>query len=163
MIVRTDKSNPILPTMMILRKRKKMVTKLLATTIDLQNPVDILLNIFTLRKTLRMLSWINHFLNNCTKSKVIGPPTADKDLVQTKFLIKREQNLYSNTENFEISRQQLNLKNESRRYLRMSRSYTRRLSSFYSKKLALAEKLVEKAPLETIHGGVTLTMARMRD
>ena len=70
-----------------------MVTKLLATTIDLQNPVDTL-NIFTLRKT---LSWINHFLNNCTKSKVIGPPTADKDLVQTKFLIKREQNLYSNT------------------------------------------------------------------
>ena len=103
------------------------------------------------------------FLNNCTKRKVIGPPTADKDLVQTKFLIKREQNLYSNTENFEISRQQLNLNNESRRYLRMSRSYTRRLSSVYSKKLALAEKLVEKAPLEIIHGGVTLTMARIRD
>ena len=140
-----------------------MVTKLLATTIDLQNPVDTLLNIFPLRKTLRILSWINRFLTNCTKSKVIGPPTADKVLVQTKFLIKREQNLYSNTENFEISRQQLNLKNESRRYLRMSRSYTRRLSSVYYKKLALAEKLVEKAPLETIHGGVTLTMARIRD
>ena len=140
-----------------------MVTKLLATTIDLQNPVDTLLNIFPLRKTLRILSWINRFLTNCTKSKVIGPPTADKVLVQTKFLIKREQNLYSNTENFEISRQQLNLKNESRRYLRMSRSYTRRLSSVYSKKLALAEKLVEKAPLETIHGRVTLTMARIRD
>ena len=140
-----------------------MVTKLLATTIDLQNPVDTLLNIFPLRKTLRILSWINRFLTNCTKSKFIGPPTADKVLVQTKFLIKREQNLYSNTENFEISRQQLNLKNESRRYLRMSRSYTRRLSSVYSKKLALAEKLVEKVPLETIHGRVTLTMARIRD
>ena len=81
-----------------------MVTKLLATTIDLQNPVDTLLNIFTLRKTLRILSWINRFLNNCRKSKVSGPLTADKVLVQRKFLIKREQNLYSNTENFEISR-----------------------------------------------------------
>ena len=86
-----------------------MVKELLATTIDLQNPIYTSLNKFTLRKTLRILSWINRFLNSCKKSKVSGPLT-DKVLVQKKFLIKREQNLYSNTENFEISRQQLNLK-----------------------------------------------------
>ena len=49
-------------------------------------------------------------INSCRKNKVSGPITADKVLVQRKFLTKREQNLYSNTENFEISRQQLNLK-----------------------------------------------------
>ena len=89
---------------------RKMVKGLLATTVDLQNPIDTLLNKFTLRKRLRILSWINRFLNNCRKSKVSGPLTADNVLVQRKFLIKREQNLYSNTENFEISRPQLNLK-----------------------------------------------------
>ena len=31
-----------------------MVNKLLVTTVDLQNPVDTLLNKFTLRKTLRI-------------------------------------------------------------------------------------------------------------
>ena len=49
-------------------------------------------------------------INSRRKNKVSGPITADKVLVQRKFLTKREQNLYSNTENFEISRQQLNLK-----------------------------------------------------
>ena len=78
---------------------------MVATTVDLLNSIDKLLNKFTLRKTLRILSWINCFLNNCRKNKVSGPLTADKVLVQRKFLIKREQNLYSNTENIEISRQ----------------------------------------------------------
>ena len=76
----------------------------------MKNPIDTLLNKFTLRKTLKILSWINRFLKNCRKSKVSGPLTADTVLLQRKFLIKRTQNLYSNTENFEISRQQLNLK-----------------------------------------------------
>ena len=52
-----------------------MVKELLATTVDLQNPIDTLSNKFTLRKTLRILSWINRFLNNCGKSKVSGPLT----------------------------------------------------------------------------------------
>ena len=81
-----------------------MVNEKLATTVDLQNPIDTLLTKFTLRKTLRILSWINCFLSNCRKNKVIGSPTTDEVLVQRKFLIKREQNLYSNTENSEISR-----------------------------------------------------------
>ena len=67
-----------------------MVKELLATTADLQNPIDTLLNKLTLRKTLRILSWINRFLNNCRKSKVSGPLTTEKFLVQRKFLIKRE-------------------------------------------------------------------------
>ena len=61
-----------------------MVKELLATTDELQNPIDTLLNKFILRKTLRILSW-----------KVSGPLAADKVSVQRKFFIKREQNLYS--------------------------------------------------------------------
>ena len=87
-----------------------MVKELLAITVDLQNPIDTLSNKFTLRKMLRISSWINQLLNNCRKSKVSGPLTADTFLVQRKFLVKREQNLYINAENFEISRQQLTLK-----------------------------------------------------
>ena len=76
----------------------------------MQNSIDTLLNKCTLSKILRVLSWVNRFLNNCRKSKVRGPLTTEKVLVQGKFLIKREQNLYSKTKNFGISRQQLNLK-----------------------------------------------------
>ena len=66
------------------------MVKELLTTADLQNSIDTLSNKFTLRKTLRILNWINRFLNNCRKSKVSGPLTADKVLAQKKFLIKRE-------------------------------------------------------------------------
>ena len=66
-----------------------MVKELLAITVDLQNLIDTLLNKFTLSKTLRILSWINRFFN-CRNSKVSDPLTADKVLVQIKFLIKSE-------------------------------------------------------------------------
>ena len=58
-----------------------MVKELLAITVDLQNPIDTFLNKFTSSKTLRILSWINRFFNNCRNSKVSGPLTADKVLV----------------------------------------------------------------------------------
>ena len=38
-----------------------MVKELLATTANLQNVIDTLLNKFALHKTLRILSWINRF------------------------------------------------------------------------------------------------------
>ena len=142
---------------------RKMVKELLATTVDLQNPIDTLLNKFTLRKTLRILSGINRFLNKCRKSKVSGPLTADKVLVQRKFLIKRDQNLYSNTENFEIRRQQLNLKMNQEGIYECHGRILGDYPVFIPNKSLLAEKLVEEAHLQTIHGGVTLTMARTRD
>ena len=84
-------------------------------------------------------------------------------MVQRKFLIKREQNLYSNTKNFKISRRQLNLKLDQEGiyecYGRIQGYYL----VFIPNKSVLAEKLVERAHLQAIHGGVTLTMARIRD
>ena len=139
-----------------------MVKELLATTIDLQNPIDTSLNKFTLRKTLRILSWINRFLNSCKKSKVSGPLT-DKVLVQKKFLIKREQNLYSNTENFKISRQQLNLKMNQEGIYKCDALIQGDYTVFIPNKSVLTEKLVEEAHLQTIYGGVTLIIARIRD
>ena len=103
-----------------------------------------------------ILSWINRFLNNCRKSKVSDPQTGEKVLVQRKFLIKREQNLYRENKNFEISRQQLNLKmNQEGIYECHGR--------IHPNKSVVPEKLVEVAHLQTIYGGVTLTMSIIRD
>ena len=73
--------------------------------------------------------------------KVSGPLTTEKVLIQRKFLIKIEQNLYSNTKNFEISRQQS--KNELKRYLQISSLYTRRLSSVYCKQISYNQSMEE--------------------
>ena len=129
-------------------KERKMVKELLAATDELQNPIDTLLNKFILRKTLRILSW-----------KVSGPLAADKVLVQRKFFIKREQNLYSNTEKFEINRQQLNLNMNQEGIYECHGRIQGDYPVFIPNKSVLAEKLVEEAHLQTIHEGVTLTMA----
>ena len=84
-------------------------------------------------------------------------------LVQRKFLIKIEQNLYSNTENFEISRQQLNLKMNQEGIYECHGRIQGDYPVFIPNKLLPAEKLVEEAQLQTIHGGETLTIARIRD
>ena len=104
-----------------------------------------------------MLSWINSFLNNYRKSKVSDPLTTEKVLVQKNFLIKREQNLYSKTKTFEISRQQLNLKMNQKGIYECHGRIQGDYLVFIPKESILAEKLVEEAHL------VTLAMARIRD
>ena len=84
-------------------------------------------------------------------------------LVQRKFLIKIEQNLHSNMENFEISRQQLNLKMNQEGIYECHGHIQGDYPVLIPNKSSLAEKLVEEAQLQTIHGGVTLTIARIRD
>ena len=78
-------------------------------------------------------------------------------------MIKRGQNLYSNTENFEISRQHLNLQMNQEGIYECHGRIQGDYSAFIPNKSLLAEKLVEETHLQTIHGGVTLTMARIRD
>ena len=128
----------------------------------MQNPIDTLLNKFTLRKTLRILSWINRFLNYCRKSKVSGLLANEKAFVQRNFLIKRGQNLYNKTKNFEISRQQLNLKTNQEGIYECHGLIQGDYPVFIPNKSVLVEKLVEEGNLQTIHGGVTLTMVRIR-
>ena len=49
---------------------RKKLKELLGTTVDLKNSTGALLNEFTLRKTLRMLSWVDPFLNKSRKIKL---------------------------------------------------------------------------------------------
>ena len=44
----------------------------------------------------------------------------------------------------------------------MLRSYPRRASSFYINRVQISRRLIEEAHIQTIHGGVTLTMTKIR-
>ena len=78
-------------------------------------------------------------------------------------MIKRKQNLFSNTTNFEISRQQLNVKLSQEGIYECHGRIQGDYPVFRSIRSVLAEKLVEEAHLETMHRRVTLTMARIKD
>ena len=79
-------------------------------------------------------------------------------------MIKNEPKLYSKTTNFEISRKQLNLKMNQDVIYECYVVYQEIIQClFLTNQSVLAVKLVEKAHLQTIHGGVTLTMGIVRD
>ena len=75
-------------------------------------------------------------------------------------MTKRKQNLFSNTKNFEISRQQLNVKLNQEGIYECHGRIQGDYPVFIPKKLVLAEKL---AHLQTIHWAMALTVARIRD
>ena len=64
--------------------------------------------------------------------------------------MKREQNLYSNTEKLEISRQQLNLKLNQEGIYKCHVGTQGDYSVFIPNKSVLVEKWVEEAHLQTI-------------
>ena len=112
---------------------------------------------------MRILTWVNSFLHNCRKSNVSGSLATENVLVQRKFFIKREQDLYSNTKDFEISGQQLNLKMNGESIYKCYGCIQGHYLVFIRNKSALAEKLLEEANLQIIYEEMTLTMTKIRD
>ena len=70
---------------------RKEMKWMVATTTIFQTLVNNLLCKFILNNTLRILSWVNHFVKNCRKVKRTGLLTTEEVLLQKSFVIEREQ------------------------------------------------------------------------
>ena len=75
---------------------------------------------------------------------------------------KEEQYRYSKCEKFELSQHQLNLKLSEEGLYKYSGRIQGEYPIYVPRESILAEKLVEEAHIQTIHGEVTLTMAKVR-
>lgn len=143
-------------------KEKKMVKEVFTVAVKENNQLDNPLEKFHLWKVLSIFCWINRFINNSRRSKVSDPLTTEEMIKQRKYLIRREQQHFENSEKFINDQQQLNLKmNEEGLYEcrgRIQGDYPLYIPSASK----LSEKLIEDAHKKTIHGGVTLTMAVIR-
>ena len=91
-----------------------------------------------------------------------SPLASSQTEKQREFPIKEEQHRYSKCERFGLRKQQLNLKLSEeglyKGYSRIQGEYP----IFVPRKSKLVEKLIEEAHIQTIHGGVTLTVAKAR-
>ena len=110
----------------------------------------------------RILSWIKLFRTNCKKQQVRGPLTTSEIENQKEFLIKKEQHRYGKCEKFEVSQQQFNLKLSEEGLYKCYSRIQGQYPIFVPRELKLAEKLIEEAQIQTIHGGLTLTMTKVR-
>ena len=96
-------------------------------------------------------------------NKVIGPLTTEETSRQTKFWVKRVQQSNQETESFGENRQQLNLqKNDEGIFVCQGR-----IQGHYPVYLPdnelLTEKIVARAHKLSCHGGVGMTMAKLRE
>jgi hypothetical protein len=125
---------------------------------------DDLLAKTALWKTVRILAWIKRFAVNSRRSKRIsGLLTTEETEGQLKFLIKRAQEDGENSVQFKEHSQRLNFqKNEEGIYV-----CNGIIQGFYPIYLPsnhlLSLKIVECAHPYTLHGGVGLTMSKVRD
>lgn len=143
----------------------KIIKEVLAAALETKNEFDELLEKHIFWKTIRISAWVTRFIENCRRDKekrVSGPLTSVETGKQVKWWIKREQGRYSVTEKFSEDQEKPNLqKNEEQIYVckgRIQGTYP----IYLPPRVILSEKMVQDAHIMTLHGGVGLTMAQIR-
>jgi len=142
----------------------KKIQTILAAAIPVEdNVLDKLLDKHNLKKTLRIASWIERFLANCRGRKISGTLTSEELEKQRQWFVRRTQQKHKNEIEFQKDKEYLNLtENQNGIYV-----CTGRITGLYPTYLPrgsiLAEKIVEAAHLQTLHGGTGLTMTKVRE
>ncbi|PFX28395.1 Pro-Pol polyprotein [Stylophora pistillata] len=128
--------------------------------------LDALLVKFNLWKTLRVCAWVTRFMHNLRSEKTRrskGPLTTKEIEMQRHLWLKRAQVNLKREERFEDHCVHLNLQENANGLLefqgRIQGDYPIYLPEFHP----FAEKMVADAHIRTLHGGVSLTMAKIRE
>ena len=123
----------------------------------------ILLGKFTLWRTLRVCAWIGRFIYNARSTRSNrskGPLTTEEVCKQRIFWLKRVQDYFKTDERFEEDRLQLNLQPNENGLLECRGRIQGVYPIIYQNRTSLRASLLKKA---TTHGGVSLTMAKIRE
>ena len=147
-------------------KEAKAVKEVLTVSIEEEkSSLDKILAKHGFWKSMHITAWILRFVHNSRKKgsvrKVQTIMTEDLDMA-INFWVKREQQRFQNTEEFAMDKQQLNLCKDSSDIFvchgRIQGEYPQYLPS----RSLLSEKMVMNAHINTLHGGVSLTMEYIR-
>ncbi|RMX40965.1 hypothetical protein pdam_00014870, partial [Pocillopora damicornis] len=131
-----------------------------------EDEFSVLMEQHSLLKALRVCAWVSRFLTysrNPKPRRVKGPLTTDEMKYQETWWTRRAQEEGRSSKNFEADKLQLNLQPDNNGILECRG----RIVGAYPINLpygnAFTHKLVQRAHLATLHGGVTLTMTKVRE
>ena len=140
------------------------VKQLFAMEIADNDELDELLSKHTLWRTLRVCAWISRFAHNSRgpkASRTRGPLTTREIEKQKTFWIRRVQ--VRCTDKFEEDRLRLNLQPNEEGKLECRGRTQGHYPVYLPDTSIYAEKFIQDAHEATLHGGVGLTMARIRE
>ena len=143
----------------------KVQQELFAGAVEVKDDPHLILEKFGLSKALRILAWISRFLQNARhpSTKIHGPLTSTEISDQEVYLIKTAQKQGMFDTKFEEDKAQLNLVPNSEEIIVCKGRIQGEYLIFIPDSSLLGEKLVEQAHKITLHGGLTLTMAKIRE
>ena len=140
----------------------RVIKTVMRVTQDNSDCFDHLLEKFALRKVVRICSWITRFATNLqlpTDTRTLGALTTDEIEQQYIFWEKRVQQDCD----YGDDKERLNLQENSQGILECRGRIQGHYPIYLSDKHIFTIKLVEDAHLRTLHGGVGMTMARVRE
>ena len=146
---------------------RKVQQELSVVGVEVSNYLDTILSKFGLRKATRFFGWVSRFIHHSRNpsKKTDGAMTTDEVLAREMFWMQRTQQQAVISEKFVEDKLQLNLQLNADGIC----VCCGRIQGEYPKQLDLPDsslftaKLVQRAHLCTLHGGVGLVMAKIRE
>ena len=144
----------------------KPIKEVLGVVLNEKDPVDEILQKHRLWKTIRILVRVRRFIQNCRakgkEKKITGPITTEETEKELTLLIKKAQQCARDGPKYEEDKLQLNLQPNSNGIPECRGRIQGDYPTYVSDVGTFAEKLVERAHLVSMHGGVGLTIAEIR-
>ena len=142
----------------------KATKELFALAVEQEDELDNLLAKLTYWRTLRVCAWMMRFIRNARTSKPnrAGGPLTTEEIEEQKHLwLLRVQT--PGVKDMEKDRLRLNLQKNQDGVLECRGRLQGIYPTYVPDSTVFAEKLVQHAHLATLHGGVSLTMAKVRE
>ena len=144
----------------------KTTREILTTAMTENDALDHLLDKYPLKTVLRIGAWIYRFIYNCQKNpgrKQQGPISTQEVEQQELWWIKQAQKAAQNSSQFQADQLQLNLQLNGQQVLECRGRIIGEYPIYLPDNHPFTQKLVFQAHLATLHGGVGLTMAKVRE
>ena len=148
-----------------LPRDQKVSWEVFAAAIHVPDAMDQLLEAYALPKVLRVGAWVWRFTRNCRNpdNRLTGPLCTDKIEHQKAWWVKRAQVDAPASKYFEEDKLQLNLQPNDQQVLECRGRIIGEYPIYLPDDALFTAKLVHQAHVATLHGGVTLTMGRLRE
>ena len=146
-------------------EERKVQRELFAAVVEVNNDFDRVLDKFGLRKAMRIGAWISRFTHNSRNpsNKIQGPLTTNELAKQELFCIKRAQSQGMSENKFTGDKEQLNLQVNGEGVWVCHGRIQGELPIYLPDSSPVTAEMVKRAHETSIHGGVSLTMAKVRE
>ena len=144
---------------------RKVQREIFTAVIKISDGLDRVLGKFDLHKALRVSAWVSRFIRNCQhpSEKIEGPLSTQEITTCRLFWIKRAQQQGISDDHFQEDKSQLNLQRNADGVLECRGRIQGEYPIFLPYSALYSIKVVQRAHVTTLHGGVGLTMAKVRE